>query len=88
MVKKVDLFVTSDGKEFKDEGSANAHEKGLEKAEKIEGYIAAAGLQKAQAGLMRKHIAAYLSFEETGQVPARAAEEAEEAGAADESSSA
>jgi hypothetical protein len=68
-VKKVALFTTSDGKDFKDEVEANAHEKGLSESKSIEAYVEANKLIKAGAGMARKHIAGYLAFMDT-YVPA------------------
>lgn len=55
-------FVTADGKSFDTEAEADAHEAGLQAAESIKSYVQHAGLKKAQATLVRNHIAGYLGF--------------------------
>lgn len=70
------LFVTSDGKEFKVQAEAEAHQAGLDSKPLIEGYITHSKLEKAQAGLMRRHLAAFLAFQETFVEPEPAPVEA------------
>lgn len=62
-------FIADDGKEFTDEGAADAHNASLKHSAKVEEYIAAAGLEKAGAGLARKHLPAFALFLETGTLP-------------------
>lgn len=61
-------YLSKDNKEFDTELQADARDKFLEVEPQIEAYITAAGLAKAQAGLMRKHIAGFLVFQEKGVV--------------------
>ncbi len=68
MAKIKQVYVSRDGKEFESEVEADAHERSLDMQENIEKYIVASGLQKAQAGLMRKHLPAFATFVETGYV--------------------
>lgn len=74
MAKTKILFVADDGKEFDTEEAANAHDTFLKSKESIEAYITYAGLEKAQAGLLRTHIAGYLAHVEAGQPERTAAE--------------
>lgn len=59
----VTSYKTSDGKVFKTEIEAAGHEKYLEIKPVVEAFIEKAGLQKAQAGLMRKHLPAFVAFQ-------------------------
>jgi hypothetical protein len=69
MAKTKTIYVAGDGKEFDDEAACDSHDMYLAEQAKIESYIAATKLAKAQAGLMRKHLAGYMSFLKTGKVP-------------------
>lgn len=62
MAKTKTLYLANDNTEFDTEQAADAHNVTLAKGSHIEAYIVDAGLEKAQAGLMRKHIAQYLAF--------------------------
>lgn len=62
MAKTKTLFVAEDGKEFDTESAADAHDRYLSNQTVIENYITSAGLKAAQAGLMRKHLPAFLNF--------------------------
>lgn len=62
MAKIKNVYLSDDNKEFATEAEADAHNAGLANAKAIEAYIVEAKLMKAQAGLMRKHIAGYLAF--------------------------
>lgn len=66
-LQQVPLFITTDNKEFKSEVEAEAHQAGLDQAPLINGYIQHAGLNdgkgKAQAGLLRRHLAAFLAYQ-------------------------
>ena len=73
MAKIKQTFLSDDDKEFGTEAEADARNMFLKTENSIEAYILAAGLQKAQAGLMRKHIAGYLSFAEKGAIELSAA---------------
>jgi hypothetical protein len=78
MVKQVELFETNDGKKFPTMAEAEAHEAGQVHTGLIEAYITSAGLQKAQAGLMRKHLASFIVFEASYVAPAPAETPAEQ----------
>lgn len=65
MAELVQSYRTADGKVFKTEAEAAAHEKYLEVADKIEGFIDAHKLSKKAAGSARNLIPAYLAY--TGQ---------------------
>lgn len=62
MAQVKNIYVAADGTQFDSEQAADAHDQYLESAGHIEAYIQSAGLEKAQAGLMRKHLAGYLAF--------------------------
>lgn len=55
-------YYSKDGKGFDTELEADARDKFLEMQPSIEAYIVAAGLKKAQAGLMRKHLSGFSAF--------------------------
>lgn len=75
MAQQKITFISADGKEFKTELEANARDEFLKVEKDVEAYIVAAGLAKAQAGLMRKHIPGYLVFKAQGVVVAAEAGE-------------
>ena len=75
MAKIKQTFLSRDDKEFATALEADGRDKFLDMQDSIEAYIVAAKLQKAQAGLMRKHLPGYQAFLETGKA------EAAEAGA-------
>jgi len=79
MVQQVVSFKTSDGKTFDNEADAKGHEAGIANTQVIEAYIAHARLQKAQAGLMRKHLGSFIAFDATYVPPAAAPTETVEA---------
>ena len=58
------LYITTDGKEFKSEMDARGHDTALKISSVVEGYIAEAGMKhkKAQAGLLRKHLPAFIGW--------------------------
>lgn len=58
------LYITADGKEFKNELDALGHDMTLKISTIVEGYIAKAGInpEKAQAGLLRKNIPAFIGY--------------------------
>lgn len=64
MATKKIVYIARDGKEFKTEQECDAHEAYLRLAIRIEDYVTSAGLGKAQAGLMRRHIAGYVAHTE------------------------
>jgi hypothetical protein len=66
MAKTRQVYIAEDGKEFDTEAECNAHDAGLANSAVIEAYITHAKLEKAQAGLMRKHIAGYIAFAASG----------------------
>lgn len=65
MAKLKQTFVADDGKEFATEAEADGHNKTLQEAAAIDAYCEAVGLQKAQRGLLMKHIGGFLAFRET-----------------------
>lgn len=69
MAKTKTIYVAGDGKEFEDEAACDSHDMYLAQQAKIEKYITLSNLHKAQAGLMRKRLASFMSFLETGKVP-------------------
>lgn len=86
MSKTKTLYIADDSKEFGTEAEMLAHDEYLRSAGNIEAYIVEKGLQKAQAGLMRKHLAAYIAFrasnpDATAPLPTKAEKVEEEAGA-------
>lgn len=62
MAKQKVLFLADDNTEFDTEQAADAHNAFLEAEFTIEAYIDYAELVRAQAGLMRRHLAAYTAF--------------------------
>lgn len=62
MAKTKTLYVAADDREFDTAEACDAHDEYLRSAGNIEAYIVAKSLHKAQAGLMRTHLAGYLSF--------------------------
>ena len=74
MAKTKTIYVANDEKEFGTEAECEAHNAWLESQDSIEKYIAYAGLEKAQAGLLRTHVAGYLAHVKAGQ-PERTEEE-------------
>jgi hypothetical protein len=62
MAKTKTLFIAADDREFETEEACDAHDEYLRSAGNIEAYIVAKNLHKAQAGLMRTHLAGYLAF--------------------------
>ena len=69
MAKTKQVYISNDGKEFDTELEADARDQFLMMENQIEGYIVAAGLKKAQAGLMRKHLAGFAAYIAGGEVP-------------------
>ena len=63
MATAIQKFVTADGKEFSTQLEAEGHEMALQTREVVEGFIAAAGYKKVQAGMARKMIPAFLAFQ-------------------------
>ena len=61
-------YLSNDAKEFATEAEADARNMFLKVQDSIDAYIAESRLEKAQAGLMRKHIPGYLAFAERGAV--------------------
>ena len=75
MAKIIQKYGSEDGtKEFNTAAEADAYDAGVKNAAVIEAYITKAGLLKAQAGLMRKHLASFISFEASYEAPKAAAE--------------
>lgn len=74
MAKTKTIFVANDDREFATESECEAHNAWLESQDSIEKYIKYAGLEKAQAGLLRTHVAGYLAHVKAGQ-PERTEEE-------------
>jgi hypothetical protein len=64
MATAIIKYAAADGKLFTTEMAANGHDKALSVAPSVQAYIEAAGLIKAGAGLVAKHIPAYLAFVE------------------------
>lgn len=64
MAKTKTIYVAADGKEFESEQDCNAHEIGLRLQVRIEDYISTAGLVKANAGFLRRHIPGFIAFSE------------------------
>jgi hypothetical protein len=64
MAKIKQTFQAEDGKEFATELEADAHDRGKKEETAIVAYCEAVGLQKAQLGLLRKHIPGFLIFAE------------------------
>lgn len=62
MAKTKTLYVADDGKEFDTAEACDAHDVYLRDAGNFEAYIVSKGLAKAQAGLMRTHLAGYMAF--------------------------
>jgi len=62
MVTAVQRFAARDGQVFDTAEAANAYEQRLDAIASIEAYVARAELRKASAGLVRKHLAAYVEF--------------------------
>lgn len=58
------VYVAADGKEFDTEQACAAHEIGIRMSVRIEEYIKSAGLVKANAGFLRRHLPAFLAFSE------------------------
>jgi hypothetical protein len=56
------IYVAADGKEFDTEQDCNAHEVGLRLQVRIDEYIESAGLVKANAGFLRRHIPGFIAF--------------------------
>jgi hypothetical protein len=55
-------YYSKDNKGYDTELEADARDRFLEMQGSIEAYIVAAGLKKAQAGLMRKHLSGFSAF--------------------------
>jgi len=70
MAKTLTKYLAEDGTEFDNEVDADAHDAALAESKQFDDYIAAAGLEKAQAGLMRKHLPQFLAFINDGIPPA------------------
>lgn len=68
MAQTKTTYLSTDGKEFKTELEADARDMYLKLQGGVEAYIVAAGLDKAPAGMLRKHIPGYISFCKTGGV--------------------
>lgn len=78
MAKIKNVFIANDNTDHATEQGADAHDQYLAKAGNIEAYIQEVGLEKAQAGLMRKHLPQYLAFaasnaDATAETPAEKA---------------
>lgn len=67
MAQVKQVFIANDGKEFGTEAEADAHDVALAAADSIKSYVTGAGLKKAQATLVSKHIAAYLGAQSAVQ---------------------
>ena len=65
MAQVKQVWVANDGAEFNTEHEAAAHDMRLSTQNHVEAYIQAFGITKAQAGLFRKHLPAYLAFRES-----------------------
>ena len=84
MAKTKTLYVAADDREFDTAEACDAHDEYLRSAGNIEAYIVAKNLHKAQAGLMRTHLAGYLAFrtanpDATAALPVKKAKEEEAA---------
>lgn len=84
MAKIISKYLSDDGKEFDTAEAADAHNASIQHAKLIEAYIVHAKLEKAQAGLLRKHLAGFIAFEASyvpseEPAPAPVAEQAAEA---------
>ena len=64
MAQPKQVWLATDGTEFNTEHEADAHSMRLSTQNHVEAYIQAFGITKAQAGLFRKHLPAYLAFRE------------------------
>ena len=62
MVKQVTSYETTDGKKFTNEAEANGHEVLISIAKVVDAYIAAAGLQPAEATRAKKYISGFTAF--------------------------
>lgn len=65
MATLISKYSAIDGTEFSTEHEADAHTKSIVSGNSVEAYIRAANQTKAQAGLLRKHVPAYLAFIES-----------------------
>ena len=79
----VPKFKTPDGKVFGSAIEAEGHMVYLGNAPLIEGFVVAARLEKAQAGLMRRLLPQFMSFSSEFKVPEAAVAEAFDPNAAD-----
>ena len=64
MAKIKQTFQSEDGKEFATELEADAHDRLKKEEPTIAAYCEQVGLQKAQLGLLKKHIPGFLIFAE------------------------
>lgn len=55
-------YQTSDGQNFFDMGEAESHQAGLDNRDAIEAYLVKANVGKAQAGMLRNTLPAFLAF--------------------------
>lgn len=62
MAKLISTYEANDGKKFATELEADAHDLFLVMAEKVQAYIAAAGLGKAEATRASKYITGFAAF--------------------------
>lgn len=65
MAQSKQIFLSNDGKEFATEHEADAHDAARAMEATIDAYCVSAGLEKAQRGLLRKHIAGFTVFAKT-----------------------
>jgi len=70
MATAVTKFIANDGTEFDNESAANTHDQSLLAGNSIEAFMSIEGITKAQAGLLRKCIPAYLAFLQNPAAPA------------------
>lgn len=71
MAKEQTKYIADDGTAFDTLEEAEHHDAVVQDLKKVEDYISAAGLEKAQAGLMRKHLPQWLAFLNNGVAPKR-----------------
>lgn len=55
-------FTTTDGQNFFDLGEANTHQAKLDNAQTIEAFLVKSNIGKAQAGMLRNTLPAFIAF--------------------------
>lgn len=71
-IQTAQKYVTTDGKEHGSLQAAQAHQMHLDNGKVVDAFLTSNGIEKAQAGFLRKQIPAFLAFADNYVEPAEA----------------